>query len=100
MAILEHSTNKVAAKWSIWSGCGRSDGEVDKWWVRADRQPKCSEWQERAHCVNLYSLLRALAARKMPRERKFRFRRAVGKPVVHGSYGEDQKIEFTDCGTN
>ena len=50
MAILEHSTNKVAAKWSIWSGCGRSDGEVDKWWVRADPQPKCSEWQERALC--------------------------------------------------
>ena len=33
--------------------------------------------------MNLYFVLRALAARKIPRKRELRCRHAAGKPVVH-----------------
>jgi len=39
-------------------------------WYLKQQMPHCEEWQGRAHSVSSYFVLRALAARGMPRERK------------------------------
>lgn len=55
--------------------------------IRADR----SEGAGRAHSRRHEILLRALAARKMPRERKIQCRRAAGEPAIHAGRSDDQR---------
>lgn len=59
----------------------------------ADLKAECSECRERAHTGRTDFVLRALAARMLLQRRKFLYRCAARKPVVHATRSENETLK-------